>query len=227
MDWQEILFGKEDLPFILEVVFRTAIMFLLVVITLNFTGKRGVKQLSVFEMVMIISLGSAAGDPMFYKDVGILHALTVFIIILICYRLIIWLITKSEKMELFFEGKPLCLIQNGRFTKEASKHRGLGSDELFAELRNKNITHLGQIKSAILETNGTLSLLFFKDEEVKPWLPVWPDEFFKKSKVVSENGLSACANCGNTTQLSPASMHTCPVCEHDEWVKPCDDIRIT
>ena len=89
MDWYEIFFGKEEMSFFLEIAFRTVVMFLVVVIGLNFTGKRGVKQLSVFEMVMIISLGSAAGDPMFYKEVGLLQAVVVFAVVLLFYRFII------------------------------------------------------------------------------------------------------------------------------------------
>lgn len=113
-------------------------MFLVVVVSLNFTGKRGVKQLSVFEMVMIISLGSAGGDPMFYKEVGILQAITVFVVVLLSYRLIIFLITKYDRIETLFEGKPVEIIRDGKFTKAADKMK-LGSDELFSELRNKNL----------------------------------------------------------------------------------------
>lgn len=49
-------------------------MFTILLLTLKLAGKRGVKQLSIFETVIIIALGSAAGDPMFYEDVGIVPA---------------------------------------------------------------------------------------------------------------------------------------------------------
>ena len=76
-DWKEFMLGAENWNFIPEVMLRTFIMFVIVMVSLRLLGKRGVKQLSVFELVVIISLGSAAGDPMFYKDVGILPALIV------------------------------------------------------------------------------------------------------------------------------------------------------
>ena len=64
-DWNRILIN--DLPyfFLLEVVLRTAVMFAFLLVALRFTGQRGVKQLSIFEIVIIIAMGSAAGDPMF------------------------------------------------------------------------------------------------------------------------------------------------------------------
>lgn len=69
-DLKQILLGSEEWSFLLETVLRTSIMFLIIIFGLRLLGKRGVKQLSVFELVVIIGLGSAAGDPMFYKDVG-------------------------------------------------------------------------------------------------------------------------------------------------------------
>ena len=220
MDWNEIFFGKEEISFLLEIVFRTVIMFLVVVIGLNFTGKRGVKQLSVFEMVMIISLGSAAGDPMFYKEVGLLQAIVVFIVVLLAYRFIIFLISRSDKVETLFEGKPIYIIKDGRFTEKSANDLQLGSDELFSELRNKSVDHLGQIKCAILETNGTISFLFFNDAGVKPGLPIWPEDFEKKRQLISIEGLYACSNCGNTQHLSAAPKHICRFCKNKEWVEP-------
>jgi Predicted membrane protein len=52
-------------------------MFILIIIFLRFSGKRGVRQLSVFELAIILSLGSAAGDPMFNDDIPIIQALIV------------------------------------------------------------------------------------------------------------------------------------------------------
>ena len=68
-DWENLLLGERDWQFLLMVALRTAAMFLVILIGLRMLGKRGVSQLSVFELGVIVGLGSAAGDPMFYKDV--------------------------------------------------------------------------------------------------------------------------------------------------------------
>ena len=70
-DWKQLLLGSEECSFLPETILRTSIMFIVILIGLRLLGKRGVKQLSVFELVVIIGLGSAVGDPMFYKDGGI------------------------------------------------------------------------------------------------------------------------------------------------------------
>ncbi len=61
MNWQELLWGHEGQSFLLEITLRTFIMFLLVLILLRLTGKRSIKQFSIFEMVMIIALEPRVG----------------------------------------------------------------------------------------------------------------------------------------------------------------------
>src|ERR1044072_3135144 len=103
-EWRRLLFNELPFEFLIEVVVRTVIMLIVVRLTLKFTGKRGVKQLSVFEVVIIISLGSAAGDPMFYEDVGLVPAIFVFLVILLMYRTVTWMLGKSSWFEKFIEG---------------------------------------------------------------------------------------------------------------------------
>ena len=163
--WKELFLGTEDWGFLLEIVLRTIIMFLTIIISLRVLGKRGVKQLSIFELVVIIGLGSAAGDPMFYKEVGIVSSMLVFLVIIILYSSITALIGRFKKIENLFEGKAICLIEHGVFSIENFKKENLGSDEFFAELRVKGISHLGQIEFAIEEVSGDINVFFKKKKK--------------------------------------------------------------
>jgi uncharacterized membrane protein YcaP (DUF421 family) len=174
-EWKELLLGGEGWNFLMETVLRTFIMFVVIVIGLRLLGKRGVKQLSVFELVVIIGLGSAAGDPMFYKDVGILPAVIVFIMVISLYRFIMYIIGKGKKFERLVEGEPVCLISEGRFTIDNFKKEVLARTNFFAELRLQGVMHLGQVQLGIIETSGNISLFFYPDAEVKYGLPVLPE----------------------------------------------------
>ena len=227
IDWHRIFFSDHPYTFFLEILFRTPLMFLAVVIILRFTGKRGVQQLSIFEMVMIITLGSAAGDSMFYEDVGIFHALAVFVIILGVYRLVIFIITKSEKAERLLEGDPIYIIRHGVLCLNEKNGDELGSDEFFGELRGYNIEHLGQVRYAILEDTGKVSVFYFSDDDVKPGLPILPDEYNRKSKVIDNTGNYACAKCGSTYEIQKGFALCCPICKNEEWVPTINSLRIT
>lgn len=225
-NWKELLLGSEDWSFLPETVLRTLIMFLVIVTSLRLLGKRGVKQLSIFELVVIISLGSAAGDPMFYKDVGILPALIVFIMIVGLYTAITFMIGKNKKFEKLVEGKPVCLIKDGVFSINNFQKEILGEDEFFAELRMQGVSQLGQIEEAIEESSGNISIFYYPDAEVKYGLPIMPDSLGRTVKKLSEAGHYSCIFCGYTEKLQPAAKATCPECKKSEWLKSSNKKRI-
>lgn len=225
-EWNRVLFNDLPPSFILEVIFRSTVMFIILLVTLKLAGKRGVKQLSVFETVIIIALGSAAGDPMLYEDVGIVPAVIVFIVIIILYRSVTWLTGKSKKFEEFIEGKTECLIKEGRFSIASFEKESLAQDEFFSELRIKSVEHLGQIKTAFIETSGEISVFYYEDSEVKYGLPILPDLFHKKSKIIPFNSTYACTFCGHIEEQK-AGTAKCTVCHKEEWVPAIKTIRIT
>ncbi len=225
--WHEFLLGSESWSFLLETILRTLVMFLIIVISLRILGKRGVKQLSIFELVVIISLGSAAGDPMFYKDVGILPALIVFIMIVGLYSLITYFIGKNKNFELLMEGKSVYLIRNGVFLVSNFSKEALGEDEFFSELRMQGVSQLGQVEEAIEESSGGISIFFYPENEVKYGLPIMPDSLKKTVQKIVETDHYACTFCGYTEKLKPATKHTCPECKKTNWVKASNKKRIT
>lgn len=223
IELNNLLFGDESVEFLLEVLLRSIIMFCFILIALRTSGKRGIKQLSIFELVIIIGLGSAAGDPMFYKDVGIVPAIIVFAVVVGLYRSVTWLSGKFLPFEHLIEGKPIYLIREGKFSIAEFDKEDLSQDEFFAELRLKSVEHLGQVRNAIVETSGSISLLFYEDSEVRPGLPLYPDLYQKKDVQISKPGLYACAYCGHTEEINAPKC--CPVCKHNEWVQAISTIR--
>lgn len=225
-EWNRVLFNELPVTFLLEVFVRSLIMFVVILVALRSSGKRGVKQLSVYELVLIIGLGSAAGDPMFYEDVGIIPAIVVFIVIIGMYRATTWLSGKSKKIEHLLEGKPICLIMNGQFSIENFKKEDLAQDEFFSELRQKNIEHLGQVRIGLIEPDGQISLFYFENEDVKPGLPLIPDVYQEKHTNISKKAIYACSFCGQVKEIEQGPA-TCMVCKGEEWVEAISSRRIS
>ncbi|MCC8410781.1 DUF421 domain-containing protein [Mucilaginibacter sp. UR6-1] len=221
LDLNRILMNDLPFHFLLEVGLRTMIMFVVILVTLRASGKRGIKQLSVFELVLIIGLGSAAGDPMFYEDVGLLPAFTVFTVVIMMYILITKLTDKVRWAEKLLEGKPEYLMKDGRLLYRTFKNSNLSRDELFSELRLQNVEHLGQVKSIVLETSGEFSVLFYDDDDIKPGLPIFPGEGLSAADTLEV----VCNFCG---QLSHGGIQqTCPECKEQEWRIPFYNKRIS
>ncbi len=224
---ENLLIGDQEWSFIPEIMFRTLIMYLVVLFSLRILGKRGVKQLSVFELVVIIGLGSAAGDPMFYKEVGIISAISVFVVVILAYKITSFLVNKSSKIEKLLEGSCTCLIENGKFSIENFKKESLARDEFFSELRLNGVSHLGQVHLAIIETSGSISVFYYPKEEVKYGLPILPDLFHQQVVEIKRKDHFSCAFCGYTQLIPALASYKCKVCEKTKWVKSMNTQRIT
>jgi len=227
MDLEKLLIGEQEWNFIPEIMLRTLVMYLVVLFSLRILGKRGVKQLSIFELVVIISLGSAAGDPMFYKEVGLISSIAVFFVVIIAYKVTSYFVSKSSKFEVLLEGSSTCLIENGKFSIENFRKEGLAQDEFFSELRLKGISHLGQIQLAIIETTGSISVFYYADEDVKYGLPILPALFCEKHTIIKRKDHYSCSFCGYTQLVPVVNEMTCKVCQKKKWVKSMNILRIT
>jgi len=226
-DLHRMALDKVPLEFLGEVALRSLYTFVLVFLFLKITGRRGVRQMSLFEVLIILTLGSAAGDVAFYGDVPMLPVLVVFISLAALYRIVMWLMSHSEKLEDLLEGKPAIIIEEGEFAWEKLGKENMTEFEFFMELRISGVDHLGQVRLAILETNGQLSVFYYPDEEIKPGLCILPDECSPRYTTVPEQGDYACVKCSRISAMRAGEHQLCPRCANPEWSKASRAIRIT
>lgn len=226
-DLQRMAFDKAPPDFLWEVALRSLYTFILVFIFLKLTGRRGVRQMSLFEVLIILTLGSAAGDVAFYDDVPMLPVFVVFVTLALLYRLVMWLMSHSEKLEDLLEGKPQIIIEEGELAWEKLKHENMTEFEFFMELRVQGVEHLGQIRLAILETNGQISLYYYPDKLVRPGLSILPAYCSERFKVIPEDGPYACVRCSEVITFNAGDDKPCPRCKYHSWVKASTATRVT
>lgn len=227
-DLKRMLLPEEvDFTFLFEVAFRTFFMFGILLIFLKLSGKRSIAQLSLFEIALIVGLGSAAGDPMFYHDVGLLPILVVFLVIGLLYKALTILTLKSEKAEKLIEGKTEPLLRNDLMITENLDSQALSYDEFFGFLRMMHVEHLGQIRAAYHEINGDISIFFYTDEEVKPGLPILPEALRFSFSTIESEGMHSCTKCGFTGNYKAGVSPKCIICSNDKWVRSSRSKRIS
>lgn len=226
-DLQRMAFDKVPFEFLGEVALRSLYTFVLVFIFLKLTGRRGVRQMSLFEVLIILTLGSAAGDVAFYDDVPMIPVLVVFISLGALYRLVMWLMARSEKIEDLLEGKPMIVVEEGELAWDNLRKENMTEFEYFMELRLSGVEQLGQVKLAIQETNGQLSVYFYADENVRPGLPIWPNSHKPAFKIMPDAGDYACVRCSEVVAMKAGDKLMCPRCGHPDWVKASRARRVT
>ena len=170
-DWQRIFIGDAPPLFLLEIAFRTVFMYVFTLLLVRVIGKRGLTQLSPFEYMIIIVLGSAAGDPAFYPDVPLTHAMVVMGVVVSLQKLLELLTEKNRPLEIAVEGQVRLLVRDGQMLEPALRAEGLSESELYEELRGAGVECMGQVRFAYLEPSGRLSVL--KDEDRRDGLNLW------------------------------------------------------
>ncbi|GAA4374827.1 DUF421 domain-containing protein [Hymenobacter koreensis] len=222
-DWQRLLWSDNMPPaFLGEVVLRCVVTYLLILGTLRITGRRQVKQLSLFELSIILALGSAAGDAMFYPDVPKLHIVTVFVAVVSLYLLFNHLTEWYPRFSDWLEGKPECLITDGVIDLQVLKKQNLTHKELFGELRQMQVEHLGQVRKLYFEATGEISVFFYPtDEPTRPGLPIWPELLAQAQATPQPAGTYACRECGHVTELTTGQVHACAQCRQNHWLRAC------
>ena len=227
-DWHRILLSDEAPPlFLAEVALRAVVMYLLILGALRISGRRGVRQLSLFELTIILGLGSAAGDAMLYHDTPLLHALVVFGVVMGLYVLFNRLTEQLPRFGDWLEGVPVQVVNEGRLCHEALRNERFTLKELFGELRQFQVEHLGQVRRAYLEATGQVSVFFYAPADTRPGLGIWPEALKEATEAIAAPGDYACASCGYVATWPPAARHECPVCGGGCWVQASTAPRVS
>lgn len=224
-DLHKFLINDQPYTFLFEVVIRVFIAYAVVFTFLKISGRRGVQQLSLFEVVIILTLGSASGDVTFYDDVPVLPVILVFVVLLLLYRLTTWAMSKSPALSTLIEGDVVTLIADGKYVQANLDKLNISEDEFLMELRHAGAEHLGQIRLGLVEVDGQLSLYFYRDEDVAAGLSVLPPEHRPCFTAVPHDGLYACNRCGLTQNMSAEDARECPECGRNVWSLALRSVR--
>ena len=149
-----------------NVILRTIFILIIIFILFKLMGKKQVSQMSVFDYITGITIGSIAADISLDIEKNIQSGIVCLLIYCLIDILISYLSLKSIKLRYFFEGKEVPLITNGKINKENMKKNKITINILQTEARLMGYFDLNEINNAILEPSGMIS--FEQFDKVKP-----------------------------------------------------------
>ena len=141
------------------VFIRTTILYILVILAMRLMGKRQIGELQPYEFVITIMISDLASIPMQDSRLPLILGIIPIITLMLLKVLISQLQLKCQFARRLIEGEPSILIYNGKIKYKSLKSQQINLDELLEELRLLEYFDLDQIKYAILETNGHISIL--------------------------------------------------------------------
>lgn len=147
------------MPEYIEVMIRTIFAFSLLLIGARFLGKQTISQMTIFDFIAAITLGAITAALAYNTTLKPHTLIFSFIIFVFVIFLIAFISTKSRKLRKIFAGDPTVVIQNGKILESNMRKMRYTLDYLNQQLREKDVFHIDQVQYAILETNGTLTVL--------------------------------------------------------------------
>jgi uncharacterized membrane protein YcaP (DUF421 family) len=174
--------------------------------------------LTISELAVMLTLGAIISVPMQMAERGILQGILILVVILLLQRGLNLLEFKSKKVEQLTQGDMTILVKDGIIKTGNMGISRISKQQLFSELRKKNIHNLGKVKRMYLEACGVFSIYEYGED--KPGLSVLPpsDASLYESRQHRQSDLMACCNCGYTTSERKTASE-CPVCKNEEWTK--------
>lgn len=141
-----------------ELVVRAAIIYFALIFFVRLTGKRQIGQLSPFDLILLLILSEGVQNAMIDDESSITGGLIVAATLLGLNYLVGFVTFKSKKAEEVIEGKPEILVLHGKLIKDVANAARITQSELESALRESGIFKIEDVKLAILENNGSVTV---------------------------------------------------------------------
>ena len=143
----------------LIILFRTAILYVLVLLTFRILGKRQVGELQPVDLVLTFLLSEFLSISIQDTQAPLINTLIPVMLLIGLEILVSVLSMKSIRLRTLVQGNPLPVIRNGKLDQKQLKQLRFTVDDLLEALRKKDIFDISEVQYAIVETDGTLSVL--------------------------------------------------------------------
>lgn len=153
----------------LIVFLRTLIIYLLLLAAMRLVGKRQIGELQLSELITTLMLSELAVLPIGDADVPLVYAIVPILTLLSLEILISFLASHSPFFRRLLFGRPSILINRGKLNRKEMDRTRMDVSELLSELRLKDVSDIADVRCAILEDNGKLSV--FKNTDASPVTP--------------------------------------------------------
>ena len=138
---------------------RTLLLYTFIIIAMRMMGKRQISEMQTSELVITLLMSNIASIPMQDTEQSMLSGVIPIMVLLVCEILISYLMLKRSKVRRLICGKPVIVINNGIVDQKAMVQLRISTEDLFEQLRQKDIFDINDVAFAIVETNGMLSVM--------------------------------------------------------------------
>lgn len=142
-----------------EFLLRASVVYVVLLVLVRLSGKRSVGQYTPFDLILIALLGNAVQNSLLGKDTSLLGGLLLVSTLVGLNWMVDVLSARSRRIERFLVGEPTLLARNGHVYERVLRRSNVSKADFEEAMREHEIMDVAEIGVAVLETNGTISII--------------------------------------------------------------------
>ena len=142
-----------------DIIIRSASVYLFMIIALRIFGKKELSQLNTADVILILLISNSVQNAMVGSDTSLWGGLAAAAVLFIINFTLKKLMYKFPKFSDFMQEKPEILIHNGTLDFKSLSKLNITSDELREAMREHGVEHFSEVKLAMLEIDGNISII--------------------------------------------------------------------
>ncbi|MHC8350773.1 DUF421 domain-containing protein [Pseudomonas sp. RT4P38] len=144
----------------MDSVLRAAAMYLALMVLFKIAGRRSLAELTTFDFLLLMIIGEATQQALLGDDFSLTNSMLVIVTLIVIDVGLSLLKQRSQWISQLIDGGPTIIVENGKFLHKRLRHaRLIEADIMEAARSSQGIETLDQIKFAILERNGKISVI--------------------------------------------------------------------
>lgn len=129
------------------------------VLVLRVSGKRTLAKLNAFDLVVTVALGSTLSALMMPGDATLVDGIAVLVLLVVAQFAIAWLMVRWPRVRRLVRSEPTLLLYRGEWQDDAMRRERITRVEVLSQVRSSGAVYLEDVEAAVLETDGTVSVL--------------------------------------------------------------------
>jgi len=151
---------------LVEIVLRTAAIYVVVLLGVRLSGKREVGQMTPFDLTLLLLISNAVQNAMTGPDTSLLGGVAAAATLLVVNYFVAELSGSNRRFRKLVEGQPTLLVHDGEIISAHMAKEHVSMDELERSLREHGIGSYKDVALAVLEVDGSISCM--KYDDIKP-----------------------------------------------------------
>ena len=143
----------------MDLVFRTIFVFFLILLVTRTVGRRELSSMEPFDLILLVVIGDLVQQGVTQSDYSLTGTTTVIATLATLVVATAYVSYRFRFMRPVLEGEPVLLIADGQLLRRNLRRQRMTLDEVRAEARQQSIGAIGDVRYAVLETNGRISFI--------------------------------------------------------------------